>query len=343
MPSVSTSKKSIDQMTGLEKAAILLIGIGEELAAKVMQHLTQDEIERLSAEIAKCDHVPPSLQEAVDQEFEQLVLAKQYIAQGGIEYARTVLEKALGRQKAEEILERVISSMKVRPFDSLRDVDPNQLFQFLQKEHPQTIALVLVHLPPSKAAPILSALPPKLQVDVAQRIITMDRTTPDVIEQVESLLSRKVAALGSQEVTNVGGPKSLVDMLNNADRSTEKTILESLSQTNPEMAEAVKQLMFVFEDIVNLDNRSIQTVLRHVEADDLRLALKTASDTVKEVIFRNMSSRAAEALREDIEMTGPVRLRDVEAAQQKIVAVIRQLEEAGEIVVGRGAEDVFVE
>ncbi|MGQ9524906.1 MAG: flagellar motor switch protein FliG [Armatimonadota bacterium] len=335
--------QSNGQLSGLEKAAILLIGLGEELAAEVMKHLSQDEIERLSIEIARKDHVPPSLQEAVEEEFEQLAMARQYIAQGGVEYARTVLEKALGRQKAEEILDRVLSSMKVRPFDSLREADPNQLFQFLQKEHPQTIALVLVHLPPQKAAAILSALPPELQADVALRIITMDRTTPEVIEQVETLLSRKISTIGALETAPVGGPKSLVDMLNNADRSTEKTILDALAESNPEMADAVKQLMFVFEDIVKLDNRSMQVVLRHVEPDDLRLALKTASDAVKDAVFRNMSSRAAEALREDIEMTGPVRLRDVETAQQRVVAVIRQLEEAGEIIVGRGAEDVFVE
>lgn len=335
--------QSNGQLSGLEKAAILLIGLGDELAAEVMKHLSQDEIERLSIEIARKDHVPPSLQEAVEEEFEQLAMARQYIAQGGVEYARTVLEKALGRQKAEEILDRVLSSMKVRPFDSLREADPNQLFQFLQKEHPQTIALVLVHLPPQKAAAILSALPPELQADVALRIITMDRTTPEVIEQVETLLSRKISTIGALETAPVGGPKSLVDMLNNADRSTEKTILDALAESNPEMADAVKQLMFVFEDIVKLDNRSMQVVLRHVEPDDLRLALKTASDAVKDAVFRNMSSRAAEALREDIEMTGPVRLRDVETAQQRVVAVIRQLEEAGEIIVGRGAEDVFVE
>lgn len=338
-----TGTPSSNQLSGLEKAAILLIGLGEELAAEVMKHLSQDEIERLSTEIARRDHVPPPVQEAVEEEFEQLAMARQYIAQGGIEYARIVLEKAVGRQKAEEILDRVLSSMKIRPFDSLREADPNQLFQFLQKEHPQTIALVLVHLPPQKAAAVLSALPPELQADVAQRIITMDRTTPEVVEQVETLLSRKISTIGALEMAPVGGPKSLVDMLNNADRSTEKTILDSLAETNPEMADAVKQLMFVFEDIVKLDNRSMQVVLRHVEPDDLRLALKTASDAVKDAVFRNMSARAAEALREDIEMTGPVRLRDVETAQQRVVAVIRQLEEAGEIIVGRGAEDVFVE
>lgn len=329
-------------LTGKQKAAILLISLGPEVSAKVFKHLRDEEIEELTLEIANMRKVTPELKERVVEEFRELFMAQEYIAQGGIEYAREVLDRALGPHRANDIISRLTASLQIRPFDFARRTDPGQLLNFIQNEHPQTIALIMAYLTPEQAGAILSALPPAKQVDVARRLATMDRTSPEVLSEVESLLERKLSALMTSEFTSAGGVETTVEVLNRTDRSTEKTILEALTDQDPELAEEIKRRMFVFEDLTLLDDRAIQQVLREVDNKDLGLALKTCSEEVAARIYKNMSKRAAEMLREDIKFMGPVRLRDVEDAQQRIVNVVRTLEEAGEIVVARGGGDEIV-
>ncbi|MDI3327174.1 MAG: flagellar motor switch protein FliG [Alicyclobacillaceae bacterium] len=330
------------QLTGKQKAAVLLITLGPETAAEVMKHLHDDEIEQLTLEMANVHKVDWKYKDIVLEEFHQVYRAKEYIAKGGIEYARQVLEKALGQQRAMEILNRLTASLQVRPFDFARRADPIQILNFIQNEHPQTIALVLSYLEPQQGSLILSALPPEYQVEVAQRLAVLQSTSPEVLDQVEQALESKLSALSVRDFTPGSGIDSLVKILNGVDRSTEKTILEALEMRAPDLAEEIKKRMFVFEDIAYLDNRSIQRIIRDVDTNDLALALKAASDTVKEAIFRNMSKRMAETFKEDMEYMGPVRLRDVEEAQQRIVAVVRRLEESGEIIIGRGGDDIVV-
>lgn len=330
------------QLTGRQKAAILLIALGPEIAAQIYKHLKEEEIEQLTLEIANMRRVDPKLKEEVVEEFHQMCVAKEYIAQGGIEYAKEILERALGTQKAMDVINRLSSTLQVKPFDFVRKTDPSQLLNFIQGEHPQTIALIMAYLDPDKAAAILSALPPERQADVARRIALMDRTSPEVIREVEKILERKLSSLVQEDFTSAGGVKTLAEVLNRVDRSTEKAIMENLEVRDPELAEEIKRLMFVFEDIVQLDDRSIQRVLREVDSKELALALKGASEEVFNKIRRNMSKRAADMLKEEIEFMGPVRLRDVEEAQQKIVNIIRKLEEAGEIVIARGGGDEII-
>jgi len=269
-------------------------------------------------------------------------MAQEFITNGGIDYARDVLERALGTQKAIDIVNRLTSSLQVRPFDFIRRTDPSHLLNFIQGEHPQTIALILAYLDPQKAALIISGLSHQIQADVARRIAQMDRTSPDVLREVERVLERKLSTLASEDFTQAGGVDSIVEVLNNVDRGTEKIIIEALEEEDPELAEEIKKRMFVFEDIVLLDDRSIQKVMRDIEAQDLAKALKGVDAEVQEKIFRNMSKRAASLLREDMDFMGPIRLRDVEESQQKIVNTIRKLEEAGEIIVARAGEEELV-
>lgn len=329
-------------LTGKQKAAVLLVSLGPELSSLVFKHLRDEEIEELTYEIASLDKVMPEIREKVAVEFSQLAQARRYITQGGIEQAKEILEKALGAQKATEIIQRLTASLQVRPFDFARKTDPAQLLNFIQHEHPQTIALILAYLHPEQAAVILSALPGESQVEVAKRLAILDRTSPEVLEEIEATLEKKLSSFATQDFTMAGGLETAVSILNRVDRSTEKTIMEALEEDDPELAEEIKKRMFVFEDIVTLDDRSIQRVLREVDSRELALALKVASEEVAERIYKNMSKRAAEMMREDIEYMGPVRLRDVEEAQQKIVSIIRKLEEAGEIIVARGGEDEII-
>lgn len=329
-------------LTGKQKAAILLITLGPEVSAKVFKNLKDEEIEDLTLEIANLRKVPQELKERVVDEFRDMFMAQEYITQGGIEYAREILDRALGPHRAGDIISRLTASLQIRPFDFARRTDPAQLLNFIQNEHPQTIALIMAYLNPEQAGIILSALPAAKQVDVARRLATMDRTPPEVLSEVETLLERKIASFMTSEFTTAGGVESTVEVLNRTDRATERTILEALTDQDPELAEEIKRRMFVFEDITLLDDRSIQQVLREVESKDLALALKTASEEVSNRIYKNMSKRASEMLREDIKFMGPVRLRDVEDAQQRIVNVVRKLEEAGEIVVARGGGDEIV-
>ena len=329
-------------LTGKQKAAILLISLGPEVSAQIFKHLREDEIEQLTLEIANVRKVDAPEKEAVLSEFHQICLAQEYISQGGIQYAKEILEKALGPVKAMDIINRLTATLQVRPFDFARKADPAQILNFIQNENTQTIALVLSYLRPEQAAIILSALPQDKQADVAKRIALMDSTSPEVISQVEQVLEQKLSSTFTQDYTSAGGIEAIVQILNGVDRSTERTILDSLEIQDPELAEEIKKRMFVFEDIVTLDNRSIQRIIREVENTDLQLALKVASEEVREIIFRNMSKRMADTFREEMEYMGPVRLRDVEEAQTRIVATIRRLEEAGEIIVARGGGDDII-
>jgi flagellar motor switch protein FliG len=330
------------ELTNEEKAAVLFIALGPEYSAKLFQHMDDDEIEKITLGIANHKHVSAEQKQAVISEFYQMAMAKDYISTGGLEYAQNVLEKALGADKASEIIGRLTTSLQVRPFDFLRKTDPSQLLNFIQNEHPQTIALIMAYLDPDQAATVLSSLPPDAQADVAKRIATMDRTSPEIIREVERVLERKLSSFVTQDFTVAGGTKAIVDILNVVDRTTEKAIIEQLEVDNPELAEDIKKLMFVFEDIVQLDDRSLQLVLREVDQKDLSLALKATNDEVKNKIYKNMSKRAGDMLREELEFMGPVKIRDVEEAQQKIVGVIRNLEDKGDIVVSRGKGDEMI-
>jgi flagellar motor switch protein FliG len=331
-----------ENLTGRQKSAIILIALGSELSSKVLKHFREDEIEDLTLEIANLRRISPEIKDGVMDEFYELCLAQNYISLGGIDYAKEMLEKALGPTRAQDILNKLTTSLQVRPFDFARKTDPSQLLNFIQNEHPQTIALVLSYLNPDQAGMILSALPPINQVEVAKRIATMDRAAPEVLREVENVLEKRLSSFVMQDFTQAGGIDSAVAILNRVDRGTEKTIIEALEEDNPDLAEEIKKRMFVFEDLVTMDDRSIQRVLKEVDMRDLALALKTASEEVTNRILKNISSRARDMIKEDISLMGPVRLRDVEEAQQKIVNFVRQLDESGEIVISRGGEDEII-
>ncbi|MBO7356229.1 MAG: flagellar motor switch protein FliG [Lachnospiraceae bacterium] len=333
---------SQNEISGIQKAAILLITLGPERSAGIFKHLKEDEIEELTLEIANTRTVQPDVKEAVLEEFYGVCLAQQYIAEGGIGYARELLEKSLGADKAMDVIGRLTASLQVKPFEFIRKTDPSQLINFIQDEHPQTIALILSYMPPAQAAQIISGLAPDRQADVARRIAVMDRTSPDVIKEVESVLEQKLASLVNQDYTIIGGVDSVVEILNSVDRGTEKHIMESLEIEEPELADEIRKKMFVFEDILLLDDRSIQRVLRDVDNNDLGIALKAANEQVQNAIFNNLSKRLATMIKEDMEFMGPVRMKDVEEAQQKIVNIIRKLEDSGEIVISRGGGDEIV-
>ncbi len=329
-------------LTGKEKAAALLIAIGPDQSAKIFNHLKSEEIEELTLQIASMPKIGSQEKEMVLEEFYQICLAQDFISEGGIEYAQDILEKAMGEEKALEIVNKLTSSLQVRPFDFVRKADAMQLFNFIQNEHPQTLALILSYLTSSQAATILASLPQDKQSDVARRIAQMSATSPEVIKEIESVLEQKLSSVVTQDYASAGGVQAIVDILNSVDRGTERHILESLEVQDRNLAEEIKNRMFVFEDIINLDPVAIQRFIREVENSEMALALKSATDEVKDAILDNMSSRMKEMLLEDIEYMGPVRLKDVEEAQQKIVNVIRKLEEAGEIILSRGGGDDIV-
>jgi flagellar motor switch protein FliG len=332
----------IDELTGVQKAAILLITLGPEKSAVIFKHLKEEEIEELTLEIANTRSVSPQIKEDVINEFYQVCLAQQYIAEGGIGYAKELLETALGSDEAQRVITKLTASLQVRPFEFIRKTEPSQVLNFIQDEHPQTIAMILSYLPAAQASMILGALPPEKQADVAKRIAMMDRTSPEVIKEVERVLERKLSSLINQDYTIAGGVDAVVNILNTVDRGTEKRIMESLEIEEPELAEEIRKKMFVFEDILLLDDRAIQRVLRDVENSDLGVALKGANEEVQNAIFKNLSSRLAAMIKEDMEYMGPVRMKDVEEAQQKIVGVIRKLEDSAEIVISRGGGDDLV-
>lgn len=330
------------ELTGIQKAAILFIVVGPEKASKVFKFLKEDEIEQLTLEIANTKNVTPSLKDEVLDEFYEVCLAQQYVSEGGISYANDLLEKTFGAEKAREIIGKLTDSLQVRPFEFVRKTDPSQLLNFIQDENSQTIALILSYLSANHAATIVSALSPDKQADVAKRIAQMDRTSPDTIRDVEHVLERKLASLVNQDYTIAGGVDAIVEILNTVDRGTEKHIMETLEIEEPELADEIRRKMFVFEDILSLDDRSIQRVLREVDNNELATALKSAGEEVQTVIFNNLSKRLVAMIKDDMDFMGPVRLKDVEEAQQKIVNIIRKLEDSGEIVISRGGGDEIV-
>ncbi|WP_315114343.1 flagellar motor switch protein FliG [uncultured Clostridium sp.] len=331
------------KLTGVQKAAILFITLGPEASAAIIKKLPESEIQKITYEIANITAVKSEQKERILDEFIQMNKAKDYLTEGGIEYARNLLGKALGSQRALEILEKVTeATQQFRPFAIARKADAAQLLNIISNEHPQTIALVLCYLQPDKSGQILSELPEDLQGEVAYRIATMNNTSPIVIKEIEKVLDNKLSSVVRSEMKSIGGVPTIVDILNQVDRTTERNITESLERENGELAEKIKASMFVFEDIVTLDDVSIQRVLREVETKELALALKGSSEEVANTIFRNQSKRAAASLKEDMEFLGPVRIMDVEKAQQKIVSIIRRLDEAGEIVISRGGEDAII-
>lgn len=329
-------------ITGKQKCAMLLIALGPDDSAEIYKNLREEEIEQLTLEIANIKNILPEEKEKVINDFYNMCIAQEYIVEGGIEYAKEILEKAVGSQQAVEILNKLTSTLKVRPFDFIRRADPSQVLSFIQNEHPQTIAMILSFLKPQQAGAILSSLPEDVQSDVAMRIANMEGTSPEVVKEVERILENKLSSLVTQDYTSTGGIQTIVDILNSVDRSTEKNILDTLETKNIDLVEEIKKRMFVFEDIISLDSRSIQRILREVENHDLALSLKGANEDVQRVIYSNMSKRLADMIKEDIEYMGPVRLKDVEEAQQKIVNIIRRLEDAGEIVISRGGGDEII-
>lgn len=331
-----------EKITGLQKAAILLIALGPERSALIFKHLKEEEIEELTLEIANTRSVTPQLKEEVIEEFYQVCLAQQYIAEGGIGYAKELLEKALGSDRAMDVISKLTASLQVKPFEFVRKTDASQLLNFIQDEHPQTIALIMSYLSPAQSSLILSSLPPERQADVAKRIAVMDRTSPDVIKEVEKVLESKLSTLVNQDYTIIGGVDAVVEILNTVDRGTEKHIMETLEIEEPELTDEIRKKMFVFEDILLLDDRAIQRVLRDVDNNDLAIALKGSNEQVQNAIFNNMSKRLAVMIKEDMEFMGPVRMKDVEEAQQKIVNIIRKLEDSAEIVISRGGGDEIV-
>ncbi len=333
---------SNEELKGIQKAAILLIALGPEKSSLIFKHLKEEEIEDLTLEIANTKSVTPQVKEKVINEFYEVCLAQQYIAEGGIGYAKELLEKALGTDKAMDVIGKLTASLQVKPFEFVKKTDASQLLNFIQDEHPQTIALILSYLSAGQAATILGALVPEKQAEVARRIATMDRTSPDVIKEVERVLESKLSSLVNQDYTIIGGVDAVVEILNTVDRGTEKHIMETLEVEEPELADEIRKKMFVFEDILLLDDRAIQRVLRDVDNNDLAIACKGSTEEVQNAIFSNMSKRLAEMIREDMEFMGPVRMKDVEEAQQKIVNIIRKLEDSAEIVISRGGGDEIV-
>ena len=332
-------------MDGRKKAAIFLACLGPQAASRVLSQMGEEEIEQLTLDLSSLGAIDAEVRESIVEEFHQMYLANQYVTQGGIEYARNVLESALGPERALEILTRLQSSLQEVPFEFLKRADPAQVVSFIQDEHPQTIALILAHLDVQIAAVVLSALSQEVRADVVIRIATMDRTPPEIVREVERVLERKMASVFSQGFTFAGGVKEVAEIMNRIERGTEKAIMADLEEKDPELADEIARLMFTFDDLMYVDDAGIQKSLREIEQKDLALALKTANEDVSEKILKNMSERAREMIKEEMEYMGPVRLRNVEEAQQKIVSVIRRLEESGEIMIegrGGGGEDEII-
>lgn len=331
------------KLTGVQKAAILFITLGPEASSGILKKLPEAEIQKITYEIANITSVTSEQREEILSEFLQINKARDYIIEGGMDYAKQLLSKALGSQRASEILEKVSeATAQYRPFSIARKADSHQLLNVIMSEQPQTIALILCYLQPDKAAQVMAELPEEIQTEVAYRIATMSNTSPMVIKEIEAVLEGKLSSVVRTEMTTLGGVETLVGILNSVDRTTEKNITEGLEREDAELADKVKGSMFVFEDIVSLDDVSIQRILREVDSSQLSLALKGCSEEVANCIYRNQSKRAAAALKEDMEFLGPVRIMDVEKAQQGIVSIIRRLDDANEIIISRGGEDAII-
>ena len=332
----------VSSVSNREKIAVLMVALGNDIAAEVYKLLDDTTIELITLEIANLKKITSDLKLEVMKEAQEILMAREFMARGGVEYARDILERALGPERAQNLLTRITASLQVRPFDFMRHTDPQQALSFIQGEHPQTIALILSYLEAGQAALIISGLPAVMQAEVAKRIAKMDRITPEILREVERVLERKLSTVMGQDFTLAGGIDAVVALINSADRTTERNIMEYLEENDPELAEEIKKRLFVFEDIIRLDDRSLQRVLREVDMKELGLALKGGTEELRVKFFKNMSKRAAEMLQEDMDYMGPVRVKDVEESQQKVVNVVRALEEAGEIVVAAGGEDELV-
>ena len=329
-------------MTGRQKAAVLLMALGIEKSALVMKHLREEEVETISHELANTPTVMPEDRDKVLEEFYNICLAQQYITEGGINYAQNVLEKAMGTEKAYEIISKLSVRIAVRPFDKIRKTEPQHIYNFIQNEHAQTIALILAYLRPKQAAEVIGSLEPDKQADVARRMATMQGTSPDVIKEVESVFEKKLSALMTDGYEAVGGIESVVEILNAVDRSTEKRIMETLEVDDIELAEEIRRRMFVFEDMLALSSRDMQLVLKEVDQKDIAVALKGTTDEMREHVYRAQSKRVAAMIQEEMDFLGPIRRSDMEEAQQKIVNIVRRLQDSGELIVARGGgEDVI--
>lgn len=330
------------KILGKRKAAVIMAALGRDAAAEIYKYLTDSEVEIITMELANIGKIDTELIDDVYRDFHEIGVAQQYITMGGVEYARSILEEALGSARAEEVVQRLSTFLQVSPFDFVRRTDPQAITNFIINEHPQTIALVMAYLETNQASMLLSALDAEKQAEVAMRLALLDRTSPEVIREIERVMEKNLSAILSQEFSSAGGVQSLVEILNQVDRGTEKAILEALGDRDPDLAEQVKNMMFVFEDIIHLDDRSVQQVLREVDTKELSLALKGVSEEVATKVFKNMSKRAASMLQEEMEFMGPVRLKDVETAQQRIVNIIRQLEDQGDIIIVKGGEEELI-
>ena len=331
------------EISGVRKSAILLLSLDQDQAAQILKRLPPEAVEEVSREIASMHDVPAESRRTVFSEFYNVALANSYVSEGGLEYAKTLLRKSLPEEEAKRVINQVTSSVQKTPFDFLQKAESENLLTFIQDEHPQTIALILAHLPPQKASEILVGLPSQKQIEVVKRVANMEQTNPEVIKEVEQGLAHRLSDIVSQTFEKAGGVDTVAEILNLADRSTEKGIMEGLEAEAPDLVEQIRRLMFVFEDILLVNDKGIQSVLKEVDNEELALALKTASEDLKQKIFKNMSERAAQLIAEDMQYMGPVRVSDVEQAQQKIVDIVRRLEDAGEIIIaGRGGEKEMV-
>ncbi|HEX7072024.1 MAG TPA: flagellar motor switch protein FliG [Rhodothermales bacterium] len=339
---VEKSDKKAPDLNGAQKAAVLLLALGTEAAVKVMQHLGDHEVERISIEIARLKNVSSEVVEHVLVEYRDLAMAQDYIAQGGVSFAREVLDAALGPRRAEEIMMRVEAAMEVSAFHLLQTVETVQLTNFLQNEHPQTAALILSRLNPRKSADIVAGLPPELQTEIVYRLATMGKTSPELMRDIEDVIRQQIGSVFGTELSTSGGVEKVAEILNNTSRGAERNIVESLRERDADLANAVKDLMFVFDDLVNLSDRDLQRILVEVEQKDLAFALKATSDKLKEKLIKNVSERAAAMIQEEMELMGPVRVRDVEDAQRRIIDIAHQLEEQEEITMSRSGDDVLV-
>ena len=341
---INVKEAQLSQLTGLQKAALLLIGMDSEVASKVVQNLDPNDVELLSAEITKVRSIPSAVVDAVMGDYYGMITAREYVLEGGLDYAKDVLEKSFGLSKALEIIEKVKSITTLHGFDVLKKADSSQLVNFLSKEHPQTIALILAHLSPEQTAATIRDLPPELRTDVAYRIASLGKISPQTLKQIERVVDEMAGVSISQSVKQLGGPKSLASILNRASQTVSREILGRLDEFDPEVAYEVKRQMFLFEDIIHIQGKDMQRILKEVDRKDLALALKTSEEKIKEKVFSNMSQRAAELLKEELQYMGLVKLKEVEGAQARIVDVIKRLEEEGEISVslGGGSEEVYV-
>jgi len=340
-----TASKTLEDLTSFEKAAVVLIALGKEKSAIVMRGLPEREIERLTAAIAGLRNIDPTVELEILKEFYTMIQASEYLNQGGIEFAKEVLEESLGSTRAERIIKKIQETLHPGGFDLLKDVDPIHLIEFIRNEHPQTIALILSQLTPGQAAQILCQLPEDVQTDVAMRVATMEKISPEIIGEIEGVLDVHLRDVISGNLSVSGGVNAIASIMNLVDRATEKSILGNLEMENPELTSSIKNLMFVFEDLLILDDRGIQLVLKEVDTKELSIALKAASEELKEKIFHNVSDRVASMIKEEMDFAGPTRLSVVEESQQRIVEIVRRLEEEQQIVIARGGTEggeVFV-